>query len=126
MARQLTLDYREADLPPEDRALCDYAVKLTLAPGEMDEADVRRVIEQTENGVGPIDLFCSNAGIAAGPDLQSDNAEWQRSWGVNVMAHVMGGLGGYLFGAAFLRNVRLDALHLQDDFERQAFENRFK
>ena len=45
---------------------------------------------------------------------------------VNVMAHVMGGLGGYLFGAAFLRDIRRDAEHMQDDFERQAFEKRFK
>lgn len=45
---------------------------------------------------------------------------------INVSAHVMGGLGGYLFGAAFLRDVRRDAEHLQDDFERQAFERRFR
>lgn len=36
-------DYRQADLPPEDRALCDYAVKLTLSPGEMGTADVDRL-----------------------------------------------------------------------------------
>jgi len=52
------------------------------------EADVAGVIEATENDVGPIDLFCSNAGVAAGVGLDSDNAEWQRSWDVNVMAHV--------------------------------------
>jgi len=45
---------------------------------------------------------------------------------VNVMAHVMGGLGGYLFGVAFLGHVRRDAAHLQDTFERQAFERRLK
>ena len=28
------------DLSPADRALCDYAAKLTLAPGEVGEADV--------------------------------------------------------------------------------------
>lgn len=45
---------------------------------------------------------------------------------VNVMAHVMGGLGGYLFGVAFLGDIRKDAEHIQEDFDRQAFENRFK
>lgn len=45
---------------------------------------------------------------------------------VNVMAHVMGGLGGYLFGAAFLGDIRRDAEHIQVGFERQAFEKRFK
>lgn len=49
-------------------------------------------IEQIEAHAGPIDLFCSNAGIL-GP-LNFDNAagadalEWQRAWDVNVMAHV--------------------------------------
>ena len=45
---------------------------------------------------------------------------------INVLAHVMGGLSGYLFGVAFLRHVRRDAVHLEGDLERQAFERRFK
>jgi membrane associated rhomboid family serine protease len=45
---------------------------------------------------------------------------------VNVMAHVMGGIGGYLFGAAFLREVRRDAVHLQADLDRVDFEGRFR
>ncbi len=52
------------------------------------EADVATVIERTEAGVGPIDLFCSNAGLALGADLVAPNHEWQRSWDVNVMSHV--------------------------------------
>ena len=52
------------------------------------EADVVNVIETAENEVGPIDLFCSNAGIGAAPELASENVEWQRSWDVNVMSHV--------------------------------------
>ena len=43
LAEQLIFDYREADLDPADRALCDYAVKLTLAPGDMDAVDVERL-----------------------------------------------------------------------------------
>jgi NAD(P)-dependent dehydrogenase (short-subunit alcohol dehydrogenase family) len=52
------------------------------------EEDVANVIESTETEHGPIDLFCSNAGIAAGASEQSPDAEWQLSWDVNVMAHV--------------------------------------
>jgi len=52
------------------------------------EGDVAQVIERTEADIGPIDLFCSNAGVAAGAGLESDNAEWQVSWDVNVMGHV--------------------------------------
>ena len=41
----MIFDYREADLSPADRALCDYAVKLSLTPGAMDERDVERLRE---------------------------------------------------------------------------------
>ncbi|MDP6980000.1 MAG: SDR family oxidoreductase [Myxococcota bacterium] len=52
------------------------------------EDDIARVIATTESEVGPIDLFCSNAGIGLAPELASANDEWQMSWDVNVMAHV--------------------------------------
>jgi len=45
---------------------------------------------------------------------------------VNIMAHVMGGLGGYLFGLAFLRRVRKDAEDIQYALDRHAFEKRFR
>lgn len=52
------------------------------------EKDIRRVIEETESDIGPIDLFCSNAGVALGADVDSTDREWQASWDVNVMSHV--------------------------------------
>ncbi|MDA0824028.1 MAG: SDR family NAD(P)-dependent oxidoreductase [Proteobacteria bacterium] len=52
------------------------------------EADIQRVIETTENTIGPIDLFCSNAGIAKADSLDSPNDEWQLIWDVNVMSHM--------------------------------------
>jgi NAD(P)-dependent dehydrogenase (short-subunit alcohol dehydrogenase family) len=53
------------------------------------ESDVEHLINQVESTQGPIDLFCSNAGIAigGGPEVPTD--EWQRIWDVNVMAHVL-------------------------------------
>jgi len=36
-------DWREAELLPEDRALCAYAVKLTERPAEMREEDVEEL-----------------------------------------------------------------------------------
>jgi len=36
----------------------------------------------------PIDLFCSNAGIATGGGVEVPDAQWQRTWDVNVMAHI--------------------------------------
>ncbi|MBM3839511.1 MAG: hypothetical protein FJ398_16380 [Verrucomicrobia bacterium] len=38
-------DYRLAPLSREDRALCDFAAKLTLQPGAMDKSDFDRLIE---------------------------------------------------------------------------------
>ena len=38
---QLISDYREAALSPADRAMLDYAVKLTLEPWNMVEEDVQ-------------------------------------------------------------------------------------
>lgn len=52
------------------------------------ENDIYRVIEETETNVGAIDLFCSNAGVAIGENIDSPNSEWQASWDINVMSHV--------------------------------------
>jgi NAD(P)-dependent dehydrogenase (short-subunit alcohol dehydrogenase family) len=57
------------------------------------EADIVRLIDDTETRFGPIDLFCSNAGIAVldpdwGNPASAANDGWARSWAVNVMAHV--------------------------------------
>ena len=53
------------------------------------EEDIRRVIDEVETSCGPIDLFCSNAGIlvVGGPEVPTE--EWQRIWEINVMAHVL-------------------------------------
>src|SRR6516165_4202604 len=58
------------------------------------EKDIAHVIEETERQFGPIELFCSNAGIGGGFDPLSKNAggssdePWARSWAIHVMAHV--------------------------------------
>ena len=58
------------------------------------EDDIKHVIDETERQFGPIDLFCSNAGIGGGFDPVSPNAggisdePWMKSWAIHVMAHV--------------------------------------
>ncbi|HUP84442.1 MAG TPA: SDR family NAD(P)-dependent oxidoreductase [Acidimicrobiales bacterium] len=52
------------------------------------EADVRELVRATEERYGPIDLFCSNAGIATGGGVEAPNDAWQQIWDINVMAHV--------------------------------------
>src|SRR3954451_18911253 len=52
------------------------------------EDDVVRLVDRVTDAWGPIDLFCSNAGIGVGGGVETGNAEWQRIWEVNLMAHV--------------------------------------
>lgn len=74
------------------------------------EDGVRTLIEQVERDTGPIDLFWSNAGIAISGGVETSDADWKRSWDVNVMSHVWAarhlvprmtqGGGGYLVNTA--------------------------
>jgi len=52
------------------------------------EAEVAQLVEKVHVAKGRIDVFCSNAGIGVGGGPEAANAEWQRIWDVNVMAHV--------------------------------------
>jgi NAD(P)-dependent dehydrogenase (short-subunit alcohol dehydrogenase family) len=52
------------------------------------EQGVRDLIAAARGQLGEIDIYCSNAGIAAGTDPDAPEETWQRSWEVNVMAHV--------------------------------------
>jgi NAD(P)-dependent dehydrogenase (short-subunit alcohol dehydrogenase family) len=53
------------------------------------EEEIVRLVDAAEERGGPIDLFCSNAGIAGpygGPEASDE--DWQRTWNINVMAHI--------------------------------------
>jgi NAD(P)-dependent dehydrogenase (short-subunit alcohol dehydrogenase family) len=52
------------------------------------EAEIVSLVARTSERFGQIDLFCSNAGIAIGGGEEASNADWQRIWEVNTMAHV--------------------------------------
>ena len=49
------------------------------------EEEIRALVEETEAEHGPIDLFCSNAGIAISGGPEVSDADWQRIWEVNTM-----------------------------------------
>lgn len=52
------------------------------------EADVARLVNQVVRQYGVIDLFCSNAGLGVDGGFEASDADWQRSWEVNVLGHV--------------------------------------
>ena len=52
------------------------------------EQGVRDLVAAARGHLGEIDIYCSNAGIAAGTDPDTPEETWQRAWEVNVMAHV--------------------------------------
>lgn len=52
------------------------------------ESEVAAVADGALKRHGRVDLFCSNAGIGAAGGCEASNAEWQRIWDINVMAHV--------------------------------------
>lgn len=53
------------------------------------DADNQRLVEETEDAFGPIDLFCANAGIGFLGNEQTDISEWDRMWKVNTLSHVL-------------------------------------
>jgi len=52
------------------------------------EADLAALVAHVEQRVGPIDLFCSNAGIAIGGGAEVPDPDWRSIIDVNFMAHV--------------------------------------
>jgi len=46
------------------------------------------LIEEIESDIGPIGLFCSNAGISFAGGVEVTDDEWQQIWDINVMSHV--------------------------------------
>ena len=74
------------------------------------EDAIRHLVAETERLAGPIDIFCSNAGIARLGDETVATAEWQLNWDIHVMSHVFAARavipgmiergGGYLVNTA--------------------------
>ncbi|MDH4382780.1 MAG: SDR family NAD(P)-dependent oxidoreductase [Gammaproteobacteria bacterium] len=52
------------------------------------EPEVQALVARVEAELGPIDIFCSNAGILHLGEEDAPDAEWQAGWNVHVMAHV--------------------------------------
>jgi uncharacterized peroxidase-related enzyme len=74
-------DYRKANLSPRERALCDFAVKLTTLAAEVDEADVDTLRAQgltdtdVSDAIQVIAYFNYVTRVADGVGIE-DEPEW--------------------------------------------------
>ena len=78
-----------ADL--DENGACETARQINGIGKKLDVSDPKAIadlIEQTENDIGPIDLFCSNAGILMAGGVEVPDDQWQKIWDVNLMSHV--------------------------------------
>ena len=55
-----------------------------------DEPQVQHLVETATDAHGPVEVLCSNAGVAIGGGPDVDDAAWARAWETNVLAHVYG------------------------------------
>ena len=100
-----------ADLNGDDaQAVADEISGSAATLDVSNESEVISLIETCENDHGPIDLFCSNAGIGLGRGIDTADQDWQTIWEVNLMSHVYAARnliprmvargGGYLLNTA--------------------------
>lgn len=82
----------DIDAPSADRVAAE--VRATGVPAIGHRADVgdpgqaAALVEAADAAFGPVDVVCSNAGVAAGSGVHADDQRWEQCWSVNVMAHV--------------------------------------
>ena len=70
------------------RKVADEIAGLAIEVDVATESHVLQLVEQTTDAFGPIDLFCSNAGISIDGGTEVSDADWQRIWQTNFMSHV--------------------------------------
>jgi len=64
------------------------SVALAMPCDVSKESDLQALVDTTEDRFGPIDLFCSNAGVISLGGADASDQDWRVSLDVNVMAHV--------------------------------------
>jgi NAD(P)-dependent dehydrogenase (short-subunit alcohol dehydrogenase family) len=53
-----------------------------------DEAATRRLVDEIDDLIGPIDVWFANAGVSGGGGADAPDETWELQWQVNVLAHV--------------------------------------
>jgi NAD(P)-dependent dehydrogenase (short-subunit alcohol dehydrogenase family) len=92
LAARLTAEGSRVAIVDLDRASAEEAAAalpgaIGLAADVGDPVAVRAMVAAVESELGPIDIYCSNAGVATGGALGDDEA-WDLSWRVHGLAHI--------------------------------------
>jgi NAD(P)-dependent dehydrogenase (short-subunit alcohol dehydrogenase family) len=77
----------DLDRSAAEAAAAAFPGAIGLAADVGDAGAVRAMVDQVVARLGPIDVYCSNAGIGGGRFL-GEEEDWDRSWRVHGMAHV--------------------------------------
>jgi NAD(P)-dependent dehydrogenase (short-subunit alcohol dehydrogenase family) len=86
-ARAVVVADLNADGAAAVAASLDCPVPVGIGLDVADEAAVADAAAMVGREIGPVDLWCSNAGVVSQPGLGAD-ADWQRAFQVHVLAHV--------------------------------------
>jgi NAD(P)-dependent dehydrogenase (short-subunit alcohol dehydrogenase family) len=74
-----------APIDAEAARIGDPGSAIAVSCDVRDAAQIAALVDEAEAAFGPVDLFCANAGIGGGHDLDGN---WEDAWAVNVHAHV--------------------------------------
>jgi NAD(P)-dependent dehydrogenase (short-subunit alcohol dehydrogenase family) len=84
-ARAVVVVDRDADAA---HAVAEEIGAVAEAVDVTDATAVQVLVDRTVGRLGGVDLFCSNAGIGTGVELDDPEDLWHAAFEVNVMAHV--------------------------------------
>jgi NAD(P)-dependent dehydrogenase (short-subunit alcohol dehydrogenase family) len=83
-----------ADIEPDGAERAAAAIgerggrAMALACDVRIESEVQRLVQLAGSEHGPVELFCSNAGVAIGGGPDASDEDWSRAWETNVLAHL--------------------------------------
>jgi NAD(P)-dependent dehydrogenase (short-subunit alcohol dehydrogenase family) len=77
----------DLDQAAAEAAAAAFPGAIGLAADVGDGTAVNRMVAEVASRLGPIDVYCSNAGVATGGGL-GEEKDWEQSWRVHAMAHV--------------------------------------
>jgi NAD(P)-dependent dehydrogenase (short-subunit alcohol dehydrogenase family) len=80
----------DIDAGAAERAAAAIGVQARGVACDVSNSDaVASLVDDVERREGPIDLYCSNAGIARNLDVDAGDEQWDEMWRVNVMSTVI-------------------------------------